>query len=38
GASIWGTEGPEVKSRQPDRKSPRSLDQEALLAGLLVGP
>jgi len=38
GASIWGTEGPEFKSRQPDRKSPRSLDQEAPLAVLLVGP
>ena len=38
GALIWGTEGPEFKSRQPDRKSPRCLDQEALLAALLVGP
>ena len=23
GASIWGTEGPEFKSRQPDRSKPR---------------
>jgi len=38
GASIWGTEGPEFKSRQPDRKPSRSLDWEALLAALLVGP
>ena len=22
GASIWGTEGPEFKSRQPDRNNP----------------
>ena len=38
GASIWGTEGPEFKSRQPDRQPSRSLDWEALLAVLLVGP
>ena len=38
GASIWGTEGPEFKSRQPDRKPSRSLDWEVLLATLLVGP
>ena len=38
GASIWGTEGPEFKSRQPDRKPSCSLDREVLLAALLVGP
>ena len=38
GPSIWGTEGPEFKSRQPDRKPSDSLDWEVLLAALRVSP
>jgi len=36
--SVWGTEGREFKSPQPDRKPSRSLDWEVMLAALLVDP